>query len=97
MANLHLVVDEEIKQKAKAIAKQRSTNLSALVEDFLFSLVRQERSITLSAELLDVELLQSPADDKKARTQYLDEKYGTPGSTLSSSSSNSRITSPDKL
>ena len=46
MANLHLVVNEEIKQKAKVIAKQQGENLSTLVETYLFNLVRQRDSST---------------------------------------------------
>jgi len=76
MANLHLVVDEAIKQKAKVIAKNHNTNLSALVEAYLFSLVRQERGITLSKELLVGEPLKATANDDQARAQYLNKKYG---------------------
>ena len=81
MANLHLVVNEEIKQKAKVIAKQQGKNLSTLVEAYLFSLVRQERGIELSAELLEVVPLTAAPHDDKARQTYLDQKYGVRGSS----------------
>ena len=76
MANLHLVVDEDIKKEAKKIAQKKGKNLSALVEAYLFNLIREERGIKLSAELLDSPPLKSPTDYTKAREEYLDKKYG---------------------
>lgn len=76
MANLHLVVDGDIKRKAKEIAQKKGKNLSSLVEAYLFSLIREERGIELSSELLEVPPLQPPPSYTKSREEYLDKKYG---------------------
>ena len=81
MANLHLVVNEEIKQQVKDIAKARGMNLSTLVEAYFVKLVLEQRGIELASELLEVEPLQAPASDDKARESYLDRKYGVRGSS----------------
>lgn len=85
MANLHLVINEEIKQKAKVIAKAQGKNLSTLVEAYLFDLVRQQRGIELSSELLEVAPLTAPTSDDKARQTYLDQKYGRRSSSSAES------------
>ncbi|MGB3585701.1 MAG: hypothetical protein WBA23_04125 [Tunicatimonas sp.] len=42
MANLHLVVNEEIKQQVRVIAKAHGMNLSTLVEAYFVKLVREQ-------------------------------------------------------
>ena len=76
MANLHLIVDGNIKEKAKQIAKKRGENLSTLVEAYLFSLVREDKEIKIAPELLKLPKLKPPKDYKKAKEEYLDKKYG---------------------
>lgn len=83
MANLHLVVNDEIKQQVKDIAKAKGMNLSTLVEAYFFELVREQRGIELSEELLDVKPLKAPASEDKARQSYLERKYAVRGSSVS--------------
>ncbi len=76
MANLHLVVDEGVKNDAKEIAKKQGKNLNEIVESFLFELARKERGIEIAPELTKLPKLKLRKSYRQEKAEYLDEKYG---------------------
>lgn len=76
MGNLHLSVNDDIKNKAKGIAEKKGSNLSKLVEDFFLQLIREEEGEEVAPELLNRPKLHEPKSRKKAKEEYFKEKYG---------------------
>lgn len=81
MSKLTLSIDKTVREAAKRYARKTNTTVSQLVEDYLIRLMshQSESHPDAVSELVGFARTKTPPDDdKRARLEYLREKYLEP-------------------